>query len=105
MAFMTLPQLVRELATEAVAIEAKAEVARKLGSEAGAADARSRVPVLTGTLRDSIEVDEDGYGSDVDYAAFVEFGTSDTAPQPYIGPSSDTAERMFVTALVATIGP
>jgi HK97 gp10 family phage protein len=102
---ITLAQLVTELAAEAVAIEAKAEVARKLGSEIGADAARSYAPVATGALRDSIQVDEDGYSSELRYAGYVEFGTSDTAPQPFIEPSSAAAEKAFVTALVATVGP
>lgn len=102
---ITLPQLVAELAEEAVAVKAKAEVAQKLGSEAGADSARSYAPVLTGALRTSIEVDKDGYGSDLDYAGFVEFGTSDTPPQPFMEPSSTVAETVFVTALTATVGP
>lgn len=102
---ITLPQLVAELAEEVVAIEVKAEVAQRIGSEVGADSARSFAPVLTGTLRDSIVVDEDGYGSDLPYAGFVEFGTSDTAPQPFMEPSSTAAETAFVTALAATIGP
>lgn len=102
---ITLPQLVAELATEAVAVEAKAEAAQRIASEVGADSARSFAPVDTGTLRDSIQVDENGYSSDVRYAAFVEFGTSDTAPQPYIAPSAEAAERAFVASLVVTIGP
>jgi HK97 gp10 family phage protein len=102
---ITLAQLTAELAAEAVAVEAKAEVAQKLASEVGADAARSYAPVLTGTLRDSIQVDEDGYSSELEYAPFVEFGTSDTAPQPFIEPSATAAETAFVTALTATIGP
>lgn len=103
---LTLAQWTAELATEVVAVEVKARVAQKLGVEAGIVDALTRVPVLTGTLRDSIGEDgEGGYGADTDYAAYVEYGTSDTAPQPFIGPSSETAETVFVTAITATIGP
>jgi HK97 gp10 family phage protein len=102
---ISLPQLVAELAAEAVAVEVKAEGARKIGSEVGAEAARSYAPVQTGALRDSIQVDEDGYSSELSYAGFVEFGTSDTAPQPFIEPSSAVAETVFVTALTAIIGP
>lgn len=105
MSYLTLPQWTAELAAEVVAVEVKVEVAQKAGVAAGIADAQSRVPVLSGRLRDSIGPDEDGYGSDVDYAPFVEFGTSDTAPQPFIGPSADRAETVFVTGIAATVGP
>jgi HK97 gp10 family phage protein len=103
---ITLAQLTAELAAEAVAVEVKAKVAQELGIVAGIADAKSRVAVDTGATRDSIGPDgESGYGADTPWAGFLEFGTSDTAPQPFIGPSSDAAEQVFVAGLVATIGP
>jgi HK97 gp10 family phage protein len=106
MSYMTLPELVAELVTETVAIEVKAKVAKEAGIVAGIADAKTRVAVDTGATRDSIGPDgEDGYGAGTDYAGWLEFGTSDTAPQPFIGPSSDKAEQVFVTALTATVGP
>jgi HK97 gp10 family phage protein len=105
MALMTLGQLMAEFVEEIAAVEVKIKVAREAAVNVGIADAKTRVPVLTGTLRDSIGPDEDGYGAGAPYAPFVEFGTSDTAPQPFIGPSSDTAETVFVTGIAATIGP
>ena len=56
-------------------------------SEKVAAEMRQNVPVDTGTLRDSIQVTDDGVDVTAPYAAFVEYGTSDTAPQPYAGPA------------------
>jgi HK97 gp10 family phage protein len=58
-------------------------------------DARRFAPVRTGALRDGIEVTDDGLSSSVvstvRYADYVEFGTSDTAPQPYMRPAADLA--------------
>ena len=54
--------------------------------------AKDLVPVSTGKLRDSIQILEDSenskiIGSDVEYSGFVEFGTKDQAPQPFIRPA------------------
>jgi HK97 gp10 family phage protein len=59
-------------------------------------DAKSIVPVDTGNLRASIESrvirNNDGgitgvVGTNTDYAAFVEFGTSKMGAQPYLRPA------------------
>jgi HK97 gp10 family phage protein len=83
--------------------------------------AKQNAPVLTGTLRASIHtVTEDGstlgpvgnpagseiadlpspggdviaiVGSGVDYAAYVELGTSKTAAQPFLGPAVESQAR------------
>lgn len=53
--------------------------------------AKDNAPVLSGALRDSIHVESDGDDHavvvGVDYGAFVEFGTSRMAAQPYLGPA------------------
>jgi HK97 gp10 family phage protein len=53
--------------------------------------AKSLCPVDTGRLRDSIEADADGCRAEIsantDYASYVEFGTSKSAPQPYLVPA------------------
>jgi hypothetical protein len=105
MSFLTLPQWMGELAAVIVACEVKVKVAQTAAVAVGIEDAKTRVPVLTGELRDSIGPDEDGYGAGADYAPFVEYGTSDTAPQPFIGPSADRAEEVFTTGIALTIGP
>lgn len=54
-------------------------------------EAKVNAPVKTGNLRDSIHYDVDGetvkVGSDVPYAAYVEFGTFKMEPQPYLRPA------------------
>lgn len=51
-------------------------------------DARRTAPVDTGSLRDSIKVagsrDDRVVYTDERYGAFVEFGTADTPPQPFL---------------------
>jgi len=63
-------------------------------------EAQKRVPVDTGALFNSIDVKQPqgtdpleyevtaGGTSDVDYAAFVEFGTRNAAAQPYMIPAA-----------------
>ncbi len=57
-----------------------------------AALARAYVPVDTGRLRDSITAGPTGVTSDVEYAGFVEYGTSDTPAEPYMRPAADTVD-------------
>lgn len=73
------------------------EIASKLRD-----DARSAAPVDTGDLRDSIKV-RGGAGwrivvADVRHAPFVEFGTSDTAPQPFLWPQVPAAAQALTDA-------
>ena len=87
------------------------EVATEAGEKAGAEDvlrgAEARVPVATGRLRDSLQIaadpEEDGtlVGTDVEYAVYVEYGTSDTAAQPFLRPALE-GETASVTADIAT---
>lgn len=61
------------------------------GADAVCNNAKSICPVDTGALRDSISVSAAGNRAEIsantDYAAYVEFGTSQMAPQPYLVPS------------------
>lgn len=66
---------------------------------AGEGFAKAKCPVDTGNLRNSIThvtaPGEDAVyiGTNVEYAAYVEFGTSRTAAQPYLRPAAaDHAE-------------
>lgn len=62
--------------------------------------AKRQAPVDTGRLRSSITyVEEEGVfkvGSNVEYAPFVEFGTEDRAPQPYLRPAVRQAFNQYV---------
>lgn len=55
--------------------------------------ARAYVPVDTGRLRDSITAEPGRVYSDVEYAGFVEYGTSDTPAEPYMRPAADTVDQ------------
>lgn len=78
--------------TEAVSSAMMSKVAKDLHQ-----DARSNTPVATGALRESIYLrggkDYRTVGTDLRYAMFVEFGTSDTSPQPFIHPAARKAEQ------------
>ncbi|MGH8940861.1 MAG: HK97-gp10 family putative phage morphogenesis protein, partial [Actinomycetes bacterium] len=56
-------------------------------------DAKAFAPVLTGELVDRIHGSVSGLDGEVTsgarYAEYVEDGTSDTAPQPHMGPALD----------------
>lgn len=58
-------------------------------------DAQRFAPVLTGLLRESIETHGAGLTAEVvataRYSDYVEYGTSDTAPQPFMRPAADLA--------------
>lgn len=64
--------------------------------------AKELVPVRTGFLRDSGVLVGTGYGYHVafqaNYAAFVEFGTSKMAAQPYLRPAIDASEHQVLQA-------
>lgn len=82
-----LARLVRAAALgEAASTAAKAEVAQEV--EAGA---QQRVPVVTGTLRDSIQAQPDRVVATAPYAGYVEFGTAYMTAEPYMRPAADEA--------------
>lgn len=72
-------------------------------------DAKMLAPVDTGNLRNSIGTSMAGgagaasvaaeVGPTANYGAYVEYGTSRMAPQPYLGPALDRHEQPFVDAL------
>jgi HK97 gp10 family phage protein len=70
-----------------VPVEVIEEPWRDEWSEKVATDMRSLAPVDTGTLRDSITVTADGVEVLADYGIYVERGTSDTPPQPFVLPA------------------
>jgi HK97 gp10 family phage protein len=76
------------------------------------ADAKAIVPVDTGNLRASIsrEITADTFrgaggqfggvvGPTAEYGAYVEYGTSRMAPQPYMGPAFSRRAPQFVKAM------
>jgi HK97 gp10 family phage protein len=74
------------------------------------AGAKVRCPVDTGRLRNSIavEIQDEGLsalvGTNVEYAPFVEFGTSRQRPQPYLFPAYEEEHPQFVERLRRELG-
>jgi HK97 gp10 family phage protein len=68
-----------------------------------AALAQVYVPVDTGRLRDSITAGPTGVSTDVEYAPFVEYGTSDTTAQPFLRPAADTVDETATLEAAALI--
>ena len=71
-------------------------------------EAQRIVPVDTGRLKDSIKImsasaTEVKGGTDVEYAGFVEFGTSRQRSQPYMRPAIDKAKKDGPRLVVASI--
>ena len=67
----------------------------------------SIVPVKDGNLRNSIQAREDGdgaiVGTNIEYAAFVEYGTRRMSARPYLRPAIDSV-RGRAPNIVATEG-
>lgn len=78
-------------------VERAANKASSDTADFAAEAAREFVPVDSGALRDAIEVEpfRDNYRvgprDDIEYAPFIEWGTSVQAPQPYMTPAAVAA--------------
>lgn len=83
-----------------------AQAVREAGENV-AQRARNSCPVDTGRLRESIEVSGEGntavVSANTEYAAYVEFGTSKSAPQPYLVPSLINNSDAVLNAIAATL--
>ena len=88
------------LAKAAKAIEgAVADAVRNAAMEVER-EAKINCPVDTGILRGSISAEEKEpmlfeVGTNVEYAAHIEFGTSKMAAQPYLEPAAETARAKY----------
>lgn len=72
--------------------------------------AKNLAPVDTGKLRDSIRTDkvgpdqyEVGPGDEVEYAMYVEYGTSRTPAQPYMRPAVEAERRQFTRRVARSV--
>lgn len=77
------------------------------GAQMVADSARDMCPVDTGTLKASINVTSSAMSAqinaDTDYAGYVEFGTSKTAPQPYLVPSLINSAEAVMEEIARTL--
>jgi HK97 gp10 family phage protein len=85
--------LAADLAAAPAKVEGKSAKAVTSTAHSTQRDAQRFAPVLTGRLRESITVRASGLTAEVvadaPYAEYVEYGTSDTAPQPFMRPAAD----------------
>ncbi len=99
-----LPEIVAEL-------RPRVSAAVKAGAEAIASEAKARVPVLTGALRDSIEVRRHsattyrvvGAQSGTFWGSFVEYGTEYMEAKPYLLPSAEDQEEAIAAGVAAVL--
>lgn len=94
----------------AIAQHIEKAVARIIFEEAqnAASIARQLAPVLTGNLRDSIAIEIPKSGNmlsvrvvaSAPYAAFVELGTVNTEPQPFLGPAMQAVRDNLINRLL-----
>lgn len=87
---------------EPVASKVVAKVAANVASLAA-----KSAPVDTGALRSSISAEVNGLSASVrpgvNYAHYVELGTSKMGAQPYLFPALDANATPFTTALAAAV--
>lgn len=80
------------------------EIVTNLGAIAQKA-ARNMVPVDTGALKQSLTLEVDTnvatVGSSLEYAPYVEYGTVNQAPQPYLQPALAIAKQQADNVLKA----
>ena len=100
--------LARTLDLRSVEVAVKAAVAVKDASITTRDLAQQLAPVDTGELRGSIRAAGSRLSRTVKarapYSLYVEFGTSDTAPQPFLYPASDRGEEQLLKDLAELAG-
>ncbi len=97
----------------AAELKPRVDLALKEAAEAIARDAKQRVPVASGQLRDAIHVERKGLAEyevvagddDAFYGHIVEHGGRHSAPQPFLVPAAESQrERLAELARAALSG-
>jgi HK97 gp10 family phage protein len=103
-----LAGLLADLVRAGGTVEGRAAAVVKDKAEKVRDTAKDIVAVDTGATRDSIEATGEGgkweVGPTVPWGGFLEFGTVDTAPQPYMGPAADAHAGELVSELKEVAG-
>lgn len=81
------------------------------GAETCVSLAKQLAPVDTGAMRDAIEQTEIANGNNLraviespqDYSAFVEYGTVNMEPQPFMTPAFESARRQVNNGLLRVL--
>lgn len=87
-----VPETIAMFARKAAAADVALDVAKAHISQDVAEGARAGAPVDTGALRDSIQANPDSVTVGVEYAGFVEYGTVNMPPEPFLRPAADTVD-------------
>ncbi len=95
----------------ALSLNPRVHAAIGAGAEAIAAEAKARVPVETGTLRDAIHVEPEGDGfsvvagdNDAFYGHIVEHGSSTgLPPHPFLIPAAESQKDAIAAAVSAVL--
>jgi HK97 gp10 family phage protein len=77
------------------------EVAAQRTRETIRDEAQARAPVLTGELRDSVEVQGEDVTVGAVHGGYVEFGTRFMPAQPFFTPAVDAGAKAFETYIGA----
>jgi HK97 gp10 family phage protein len=101
-------KVIANMQKAAVAIEAAVGDAVREAAMLVEREAKINVPVDTGRLRSSIASEEKKpllfeVGTNVEYAAFVEFGTSKMAAQPYLQPAVETVRAKYPDMIIEDV--
>ncbi len=93
-------EVIANIGKAAAAIEKATGAAVREAAMMVEREAKTNTPVDTGRLRGSIASEEKTpllfeVGTNVEYAAFIEFGTSKMAAQPYLEPAVESARSKY----------
>lgn len=104
-----MKKLRSQLVDMAGRMETAGERAEREGAEDVRDDMQAFAPVDSGLLRDSIRIEQGatglqvGPGDEVEYAMFVEYGTSEMEAQPYAEPAAARARMAFTDTVRDTV--
>jgi HK97 gp10 family phage protein len=99
-----LAEVIAGLLSEAELAQRRADEARDVVGNRIAETAAEIAPKLTGATAASISYEDGEVGPTTPYAPFVEFGTVDTAPQPFMGPAASRHEDELPAEVLKRVG-
>lgn len=91
------------------ALNSQLDIGMPIVGSAASQHAKDMTPVRTGNLRDSINNRPAGthsqeIGTKVEYAGFVELGTSKMRAQPYLRPAAENYADEYVNIIRSVLG-
>lgn len=106
-----MPAILRSrLPQIALSLDPRTRAAMAIGAAGVAQEAKARVPVETGTLRDAIHVEPDGDGwsviagnNEAFYGHIIENGSVRTPPHPFLVPALESQKAAIEAAVTAAL--